>query len=123
MSAINFTIYNQTTGKIRCIVGCPEDELGFYLKAGEAYIEGQPEDAMLSYVENGVLALKMPNPCVLSGMTITEIPGPAMIRIGLYDLYPCDDGTAELSFNLPGTYMVTVECFPYLDKIFEVTNG
>ncbi len=56
----------------------------------------------------------------LSGATISGLPIPATITIQGVK-YDVADGTANLSFNLPGTYSVLCEALHYFPKTFEVT--
>lgn len=58
-------------------------------------------------------------PATLDGMTITGIPEGAVLTIEGID-YTINDGEAELSFTLPGTYQVKLSLWPWLDTTFEV---
>lgn len=60
-------------------------------------------------------------PAVLDGMVIRNCPRPCRIRIEAQE-YEVTDGTAELSFEQPGAYAVTVVSVPHFDKTFEVTS-
>ena len=69
--------------------------------------------------EDGTYSERVEVPATIDGMTITGIPEGAVLTVEGVD-YIIDDGEAELSFTLPGTYQVKLSLWPYLDKTFEV---
>lgn len=86
----------------------------------DGWVEGSL-DGRIKYVSDGVVLDRPDNTAALSGLTLLNVPVPSTIRIG-NQFYECDDGTAELAFNLPGTYTVKVISWPHLDKEFTVEN-
>ena len=73
------------------------------------------------YVLAGVVTDRPTNPVVLTGLELTLLPVPCTILINAAS-YPCTEDHATLSFNLPGTYKITVKSWPYLDKEFTYAN-
>ncbi len=117
---INVYIYNITTGEIvRSFYTIDPELIALNLRDGEKAIDADPAIAH-PYVLNGVLAERPENPSTLNGTVIENVPVGATVSFGDQS-YIVDDGTAELSFVFPGTYEVTVACFPYLTKTFEVS--
>jgi len=73
------------------------------------------------YVLDGVVTDRPANTTTLNGLTLENVPVPAVVRIGT-EIYDTNEATVELSFPFSGTYNVTVISFPYLDKEFQVEN-
>lgn len=61
-------------------------------------------------------------PATVDGMTLRAVRPCSVISIeGLQ--YECvEGGDIDLSFQFPGTYEVTVSCWPYLDGSYTVEN-
>lgn len=78
-------------------------------------------DGKVKYVSGGSVLDRPENTATLSGLTLLNVPIPSTIQIG-NQFYECTDGTAELAFNLPGTYKVKVISWPHLPKEFTVEN-
>lgn len=70
------------------------------------------------YVIDGEIAERPPQQTTLTNSTLTNLPTPCTISIN-GTLYNCTDDTAELYFNQPVLYTISVKAFPYLD--FETT--
>jgi hypothetical protein len=60
------------------------------------------------------------NPTTISGYILTNLPIPSTIRIGSEE-FLVEDGELEMAFDLPGTYTINVDSFPFQDATFEVT--
>ena len=73
------------------------------------------------YVNNGVAVPRPECPATLSGSTLYNVPVPAQVIIN-QSVYDTTEETVELSFNLPGTYVVKVISWPHLPKEFTVEN-
>lgn len=74
----------------------------------------------------GKAKLRLANTAVLTGSTLTQVPVPATVKVGVKGSdavteYATNEATVELGFTYAGTYTVTVSAFPYLDAEFEVT--
>lgn len=118
----NVYIYKADTGEIvRSFYTTDPGAVALNIQPGEQAIEVDPSIAH-PYVLHGVLAERPENPSTLNGTVIENIPVGATVAFGDQS-YIVDDGAAELSFAFPGTYEVTVDCFPYLTKTFEVSNA
>lgn len=83
-------------------------------------------DPALFYVQKGVACLRPSNPAILSEMQLQHVPITACIVInGLSYPVSVQENTLEfttvdLAFTYPGSYVVVVQCFPYLDATFNV---
>lgn len=73
------------------------------------------------YVADGVITPRPQNPATLEGTRLSNLPIPCTVIINGIE-HGCDDGWADLEFDQPGTYTVTVTEWPYLDKEFNVEN-
>lgn len=64
-------------------------------------------------------------PATLTGQTLSGLPRPCTIRItdaaGNSTDYPCTDPTADLAFDYPGTYTITILSVPFNPGVFTLT--
>ncbi|MES5323022.1 MULTISPECIES: hypothetical protein [Alcaligenes] len=65
---------------------------------------------------------RLPCTAMLDGMVLRDVqPGSVVMIEG--EQYECPEGgNIDLSFQFPGTYEVTVSCWPYLDGSYTVEN-
>ena len=77
-------------------------------------------DPSSEYVSGGALTARPDQATAVSGTNLINLPIPAWVTIG-EDRYEVTDGTAELSFPIPGKYGVKVEAYPYKDWYGEIT--
>jgi len=116
-------VYNKLDGEILRTVDCNIKSLEHqYSQQTQSYLEvtGTIDDSRFYVVNEEVV----PRPTFsesISGTTISNLPIPTTVRTN-GSSYTIDDGSAELSFSLPGTYKVYLSSFPYQDKIVEVTQ-
>ena len=111
--------YKEQTGEIRQSFFTTDSEnIVLNLMPGEKAIEISG-DFTNPYLVNGELVERPKNPATLNGTVIENVPVGAVVSFGEQS-FTVDDGTAELEFPFLGTYSVTVTCFPYLTKTFEV---
>lgn len=75
-------------------------------------------DPRKQYVSEGQLAERLPNPAVIEGNILTGVPVAGTLVIEGVS-YPIAAGNTELDFS-PGTNRFLLQCFPYLDKQYEV---
>lgn len=116
---INVYIYNEQTGEIkRTFFTTDPESVTLNLISGEQAVDFDSSFAN-PYVVNGQLLERPDNPSTLNGLVIENVPLGATVSFDDQS-YVVDDGTAELGFQFPGTYTVSVTCFPYLTKNFEV---
>ncbi|AKP92249.1 hypothetical protein [Achromobacter ruhlandii] len=101
------------TGPLDCVVATGRHNQQFWVEGA-----GDPD---VQCVMDGKLTPRPQSPATLSGLTLTELPVPCFIRIGDSG-YPCTERVAELEFAQPGSYLVIVEAWPYLNKEFTVEN-
>lgn len=73
------------------------------------------------WVCDGIVTPRSEHPAVLTGKELSQLPPNTIIKIN-GSSYPCEEPTATLSFNHPGTYQVIVSSWPYLDKEFSIVN-
>lgn len=125
---ILFAVYDLTTGEILRSGQCADGDLELQAGDGQAVIEraSQYQHDGNSYVDlsgpEPMIAERQEMPAALNGMTITGIPLGAILTIEGTE-YTVNDGEAELTFGLPGTYLVKLSLWPYLDKTFEVISA
>jgi hypothetical protein len=115
------TVYNPATGQILrtfAASGPMPPQAG----EGEAEldVESNPDK---HYISNGQVAERLELPVTQSGHTLTvpkntrfTVRGPAFAE-GV-----CADGVLEFALPEPGTYLVTLERFPYLDKEIHIES-
>jgi hypothetical protein len=116
-----YATYDTTTGRIIRSGTCQPEDLAFQAKQGQSVVElddSSKNDAN-SFISGGVVVPRPSNPATISGLTISNIPTGCVLTIE-GTAYIVNDGTAELSFNAPGTYSVGASLWPYLPKAFEV---
>lgn len=82
-----------------------------------------PEPVSLeeNYVSAGEVIARPDCPATLEGSQLTGLPVPSVITINGV-AYPCEDDSAELEFDQPGSYQVVVSAWPYRDKEFTIEN-
>lgn len=118
---MKFTIYDDK-GKILVSGECLEDSFDYQLPlypegVGIINASSSPEN---DYVLDGEVTPRPKMPLEIDGLTILGVPPNSEITIE-DESYPCPDGgDVTLNFQHPGTYIVKVSCFPYLDKEFEI---
>jgi hypothetical protein len=66
------------------------------------------------------LCKKEINPTAINNHTLSDLPIPSTVRIGSEE-FLVEDGELEMTFDLPGTYTINVDSFPFQDATFEVT--
>lgn len=127
---ILYAVYDPATGKIRRAGSCVESDLPVIdakaAESGHAAIErADPThhdgNAYVDLTGEPTVTARPDMPATIDGLTISGIPAGAVLTIEGVD-YTVDDGEAELSFTLPGTYQVKLSLWPYLDKVFEVVS-
>lgn len=116
---ITISFYD-SQGKITGSVAQSHDQYELTKDRLDPHVEGDWYDKDV-YVSNGGVHPRPQNPAQLDGLHLTHLPAPGAIHIDDAS-YPYDDTTVELEFEHPGTYRVRVECWPYLDKEFEIEN-
>jgi hypothetical protein len=75
------------------------------------------------WYSRGRICLREPNPTTIVDTVLRNLPKLSVVKIGnaQYEFDdPDNDGMMLLNFAFPGTYIVTVESWPYLNKSFKV---
>jgi len=78
-------------------------------------------DSLTQYIKDGLVVNRPAQKTVLVGTVLTGLPSQCIIQIN-DAFYECNESTAELDFNLPGSYLITVRAWPYLDAEFTYEN-
>ena len=107
---------------------CPPGDLFLQAGPGEFVMEGRAND-LLDYVVDGVVRPRPVMPVMFdnatvpvgSEVTFTGIPAGANVRVSgpATDAFTVPDGELVMTFDVPGTYRVSIEKFPFRD--FEAT--
>ncbi len=126
-----YTIYYETTGEISRLISCATSQIQIQLQQNENYIESYSDDT-INYVDINVdipiILTKQNNTSNISKndvyadgvdkIVLSATPIGSVVYLG--DVTSTSDGTdIDLIFDIPGTYDLKVELFPYLD--FEAT--
>jgi hypothetical protein len=92
--------------------------------------EAQLAEVESGYIVDGTVTPRPTNPTTPSGLsvvadgtdlfTLSGLPNPSTVLVDGTP-YEVTDGVFEVSFDLPGSYRVQVEAFPYLPVEYEVT--
>jgi hypothetical protein len=117
-----YATYDPVTGEILRSGQCQESDIELQAGDGQSVIERENPDHHDSnaYVMEGVITERPAMPATIDILTISDVPEGVVLTIEGTD-YTITDGTAELSFTLPGTYQVKLALWPYVDAQFEVT--
>jgi hypothetical protein len=117
---MDITIYSGE--HIKQLTSCPAELESVQCQDGEAYIEGHYHWDEY-YMRNGTPTLRPELPATIDRTnltadgidtaTITNLPNPSTVTVNRQSV-TVEDGTLELTFDLPGSYVVKVESFPYL---------
>ncbi|MBX6965870.1 hypothetical protein DUD43_07520 [Alcaligenes faecalis] len=84
------------------------------------WVEGIFDESWL--LEEGVPRKRQPYPALLDGLVLQGVCPNSVVMIE-GEQYECPEGgDIDLSFQFPGTYEVTVSCWPYLDGSYTVEN-
>jgi len=118
---MKYLVYNKLSGQIVKSVNCPESMIDLQVDESSSYIEHDSVDDSEYYIVNQQVTSRPTFSESISGTVISNLPIPTTVRTN-GSSYTIDDGSAELSFSLPGTYKVYLSSFPYQDKIVEVTQ-
>lgn len=119
---MNYIIYDIASGSILKSLSCPEDMIELQIDDSTSYIEHERVDDSKFYIVNDTVVPRPTFSESVSGTTISGLPIPTTV-IAEGTPYTITDGSAELSFSLPGTYKVRLSSFPYQDKDVEVVQS
>lgn len=119
MRTVSF--YDETGRVITTVTGSDSSIEATIAITNMPYVEGDWFGKPV-YVLNGLVTDRPENPAALSGLTLLNVPVPSIIQIG-NQAYDATESTVDFEFNLPGTYIVKVIAWPYLDKEFTVENS
>ncbi|CAB3633967.1 Uncharacterised protein [Achromobacter sp. 2789STDY5608633] len=113
--------FYDSTGRIVGVMRGPRESVeATSAVTGDPFVEGEGNPD-LQYVREKALASRPESPSILTRHTLSALPVPCTIRIGRA-VYPCTEAEVDLEFGSPGTFQVTVEAWPYLNKEFTVEN-
>lgn len=124
------TVYNTKTGKINRIVDAPDIIAQLQAGEGEAWITGNSDD-LTQYVDTAkrrvenrpkISATVSKSVILADGADIASISGlpqPCTVTLG-GQRYWVEDGVFGFTTDVPGTFSLTVQAWPYLDAEFIV---
>ena len=129
------TLIELNTGRIIGNMSCPS----YLFEINEADLpsgvgclwEGGIIDGDIYYYDLiNTIRIRPANPATIDKMTLTangtdqatisNLPNPTVVKVN-GNTCAVTDGTFEFTIDLPGTYPIIVDSFPYLTKEFEVT--
>lgn len=109
----SYVVYDPHTGRITKAVTCPPSAIELQCGKDEKYLEGViASDAY--YVLNQRITPRPTAPIEVKEHTLYGVPKGALINIE-DETYLADGGPVELSFELPGSYLIRISHWPYLD--------
>lgn len=122
MSVHTYILYQPDDGRIVAVFsGLESDAIATASANGLPYLQADVSvNTSLKYVQQGQIVNRPANPSAINGTTLSNVPVPAVVWINS-SFYPTNDSTVELEIANPGTYLVSVVVFPYVDASFEVT--
>ena len=109
-------------GRILRIGSCPAEMVDLQSQPGEHAFAGTA-DQLRQYIDvEAAAVLDRPTIApVVSGLTISNLP-PGCIAITEEQEFPVVDGAITLDYELPGTYLVTLRAWPWLDATVSVVQ-
>jgi hypothetical protein len=127
-----FVVVNGRTGKILRTGNCPERMVYLQEIAAHEVAFAEAADDQLHYYDIAT-AQRMDRPPMQAALSASTVPADGVSEVSLTGLpIPCvvrveqttyhvPDGRLDISFDLPGRYVLRVEAFPYLPAELEVT--
>jgi hypothetical protein len=110
-------------GKIIASINCPASSYDLR-PPGEHWLEHDLVDDTEFYIVGGVVTTRPLLPAVVDKttviaddtdvMTISGLPDPCEVRVGT-EAFTAVGGSAEISFDLPGSHTIRISHFPYQD--------
>jgi hypothetical protein len=116
-----YSLYD-ADGRIFSVVSLQQDLIAdvVVLNHASGHIDGAV-DGDIHYVRDGQIVPRLESPVMLQGLVLSRLPAPCVILIN-DRLYETTSETVELEFDQPGSYRVSVQAWPYLDKEFTIEN-
>jgi len=118
---MKYLVYDKLSGQILKLIDCPENIIQLQIDDYSDYIMHDSVNDTEFYIVNQTVTPRPTFSERISGTTIDNLPIPTTV-ITNSNSYTVTDGSAELSFSLPGTYKVYLSSFPYQEKNVEVTQ-
>lgn len=124
------TIYEIRSGRISRVVTAPESMIQDQAQAGESYVAGSA-NTLTQYVNTAkrrvenrpkISATVSKSVILADGADIASISGlpqPCTVTLGGHR-YRVEDGVFGFTTDVPGTFSLTVQAWPYLDAEFIV---
>lgn len=130
MSGVAFFVHD-SVGRILRTGVAPSDMVAMQARGGETAVVGSASD-FTQYVDNGVVTDKLPLGAALDKtsvtgdgvdyITLSSLPVPTTVSVygPAHDSIDVLDGTLELTFPLPGVYIITCYSLHRLSQEFTV---
>lgn len=119
MESISFY---DSSGKVTSTISGDANYISFCKESIDApYVDGDLYGKAV-YINNGAVFDRPEMPIKIVGMVLENVPYPAKLFINDSE-YLVEEGTIELTLPYPGIYKIKIECWPYLDKEFEIENS
>lgn len=118
MENITTITYHTESGEITGTLSATDNTIEPNKVGLWVYGEGKAES---DYVLDRVITPRPTQPTTLTGNFLENLPVPCKIIINGTE-YDCNESTATLEFNQPGTYNIIVRAWPYIDKEFVYEN-
>jgi len=135
-----YIVYDTATGVIRRTGSCPDDMVSVQPQSGQSVMQGQADNStqyisgglvtnkpalgatidLTTVVANGVAVVTISN---LTGVTNYRVIGPIISdNIGpTASTGSVSEGTLQVDFDLPGTYLILLEAVNKLSQTFTIT--
>lgn len=110
MNLVEFSHYDELSGRIRSVGRVPQDFLEYQDKP---FVVGAA-DLERDYVKAGVVTRRPSLKLSLVGAVLKGVPAGATVVIDVAE-YTADGSDIELNFSVPGEYRIRVLFWPYLD--------
>lgn len=128
----HFVVVDGRTGRIIRTGICPESMLFLQeLEAHEVVLAEEANEELHYYSMSPLMRLDRPRLGAelsatsiradgVSEVSLRPLPNPCVVMID-DDIYRVHDGQVDISFDLPGSYIIRVKAFPYLSVDFTLT--
>lgn len=119
-----YLVYLESDGRILWAVACPPEMAAAQAFDGRGVIEGEYVPGIYVAGDPPALTAREPLPVTRDALSFSAPPGTAWRiqegALGIDEAGVDDDGELALVIDEPGTYVLTLSLWPYLDHIEEI---